>query len=369
MSSVLRVDLTVPCERFDVVLAWETDEPALGLFGPSGAGKTSVLEAIAGLRRAARGRIEVAGRVWLDSGRGVLLAPERRGVGYVPQEALLFPHLDVLGNLRSGERRARDSARRLPIERVLGVLELEPLAHRPVSALSGGERQRVALGRALCSAPELLLLDEPLASLDLALRRRILPYLLRVRDEFGIPTLHVSHDPSETTLLAREVAVLEAGRVVARGRPESIFGGHALPPGASAEEVVNVLSGRVEAIAESLATVDVDSGFRIAIADDGQLQVGHSVAIELRGTEILLARGPSSGLSAQNVLEATVSAVHLPAADDPHSAAVVSTVVAAGTRPIAVVVSRRAVGELELRPGATVRLIFKAQGCRVLAAR
>jgi molybdate transport system ATP-binding protein len=368
MIASLRISLTVPCERFDLELEWQTEEPALGLFGPSGAGKTTLLEALAGLRRGARGRIEVGGRTWLDTARGLRLPPEARRVGYVPQEMLLFPHLDVLGNLRVGERRASRSPRRLAPERVLELLELSALARRPVAALSGGERQRVALGRALCSAPELLLLDEPLASLDLALRRRILPYLLRVREEFSIPTLHVSHDPSEMSLLAREVTVLDRGRVIARGRPEAVFGGHVLPPGDSGGGVVNVLSGTVEAVAESVATVEIEPGLRIAVADDGGFVVGGRVAIELHATEILLARGPASGLSAQNVLAATVREVHAPGLDDRHSAVVVTTDLGREARPIAVVVSRRAVSELDLAPGASVRVVFKAQACRRLAS-
>jgi len=367
VSAGLRLALAVPCERFAVELAWESEEPALGLFGPSGAGKTTVLEALAGLRSSARGRIEIAGRTWLDTERGVRLPPEARGVGYVPQELLLFPHLDVLGNLRVGERRALRSARHLAPERVLEVLGLAPLAGRSVAALSGGERQRVALGRALCSAPELLLLDEPLASLDLALRRRILPYLLRVQEEFAIPTFYVSHDASEMSLLAREVTVLEAGRAVARGRPETVFGGHALRRGESGEGVVNVLTGTVREVAESLATIAVEPGLAVAVADDGTLAVGRRVAIELHASEVLLARGASSELSAQNVLAATVAEIHLPAGDDRSAAAVVTSTVGGTARRLAAVVSRRAVAGLGLEPGRDVRVVFKAQACRVLA--
>ncbi len=367
MNGGVRLDLRVPAGDFEVALAWETGEGALGLFGRSGAGKTTVLEALAGLRPAARGRIEVGGRVWLDSARGVRLPPEARGVGYVPQDLLLFPQLDVLGNLRFGARRGAGGPRRLAVERILELLELGELARRPVARLSGGERQRVALGRALGSAPDLLLLDEPLASLDLALRRRILPYLLRVREELGIPTLHVSHDPSEMTLLAREVTVLEGGRVVARGAPEQVFGGHALATAAAGGEIVNVLAGRVTAVADSLARVEVEPGLAVAVADDGNYVVGAKVAFELRGGDILLALGAAGGLSAQNVLAATVREVHLPAAGEGHAGAVVTAVVGREARPLSVVVTRRACRELGLAPGLAVHLVFKAQACRLLA--
>ena len=371
MSAGLRLDLEVPCDSFDVAIAWETGERALGLFGPSGAGKSSVLEALAGIRRGARGRIEVGGRTWLDSDRGIALAPEERGVGYVPQELALFPHRDVIGHLRFGERRAQRALappRRLAPEHVLELLELAPLAHRPVTALSGGERQRVALGRALCSAPALLLLDEPLASLDLALRRRILPYLLRVREEFGIPTVHVSHEPSEVTLLCSEVCVLARGRVVACGPPAEVFGAHPLASGEGGTGLVNVLTGTVASVAESLAMVEIEPGLRVAIADEGGCTPGQRIAFEVRASDILLARGPVAGLSAQNVLAATVREVYPPQGDERHAAAVVSARLGGGERAIAVVVSLRACRELELAPGAPVHLVFKAQACRLLAA-
>ena len=371
MSFRLHLDLAVPCDTFEVAIAWETSEPALGLFGPSGAGKSSLLEALAGLRPGARGRIEVGGRTWLDSRRGFSLPPEERGVGYVPQELALFPHRDVLAHLRFGAGRARRlaaSARRLAPERVLELLELGALADRPVTALSGGERQRVALGRALCSGPELLLLDEPLASLDLALRRRILPYLLRVRDELGIPTVHVSHEPSEPALLCREVCMLSRGRGVAGGPPAEVFGPHPLAAGEGGAGLVNVLSGSVLTLAESLATfVVVRRPPRSTLFPCASL-FRSLLPYLLRASDILLARGAISGLSAQNVLPATVCAVHLPQHDEPHAAAVVSASLAGVERPLAVVVSRRACRELELVPGVAVHLIFKAQACRLLAA-
>lgn len=367
MSDGLAIDLMIPSAGFVVEIAWQTKETAIGLFGPSGAGKSSVLEALVGIRRGVRGRIEVGGKTWLDSARGVSLPPEARGIGYVAQDLALFPHRDVLAHLRFGERRARRSSRRLEPERVLALLELGPLAHRPVTALSGGERQRVALGRALCSAPEWLLLDEPLAGLDLALRRRILPYLLRIREEFAIPTLHVSHESSEMTLLCREVCELEAGKVVSRGAPGAVLGAHRLARGEAGAGLVNVFAGTVEAVGDSLARIAIEPGVSVAVADEGSFAPGQRAAFELRATDILLARAPVSGLSAQNVLPARVGEVLLPREEENHAGAVVQVFLGRDERPVSVVVSRRACRELELAPGSPVTLIFKAQACRHLA--
>ncbi|MEE3178395.1 MAG: ATP-binding cassette domain-containing protein, partial [Verrucomicrobiota bacterium] len=174
-----------------------------GLFGASGSGKTTWLETMAGLRRSARGFIQFGETVWLDSDARIDVPPEQRGIGYVPQDHLLFPHMTVRRNLQSGQQRAAVSGHdfKRMLEDVVDVLELDSLLERGVRELSGGERQRVALGRALCSGPRLLLLDEPLASLDLQLRLRILPFLQRVRDHFDVPMLVVSHNPIELQAL------------------------------------------------------------------------------------------------------------------------------------------------------------------------
>ena len=179
------------------------------LFGPSGSGKTTVLDAVAGLRSPEQGRIAVNGRTLFDSAARVHLPPHARHVGYVPQDVALFPHMNVRRNVLYGRR----PGQKLQLETVTGMLEVGGLLDRRVAELSGGERQRVALARALMSAPELLLLDEPLAAVDVERRRRILPYLLRVRDELGIPVIYVSHDRSEVDQLSDRVLVMASGRV------------------------------------------------------------------------------------------------------------------------------------------------------------
>jgi molybdate transport system ATP-binding protein len=179
------------------------------LFGPSGSGKTTVLDAIAGLRTPAAGSIAVGTRVLFDAAGRVNLAPHARHIGYVPQDVALFPHMNVRRNVLYGRR----PGQKLALDMVAGMLEVGSLLDRRVADLSGGERQRVALARALMSAPELLLLDEPLAAVDVERRRRILPYLLRVRDELKIPVIYVSHDRQEIDQLSNRVLVFADGRV------------------------------------------------------------------------------------------------------------------------------------------------------------
>jgi len=180
------------------------------LFGPSGSGKTTVLDAIAGLRTPSAGVIAIHDRTLFDSARGVDLPAHHRHIGYVTQDVALFPHMNVRRNILYGRR----PGQKLALETVIGMLEVGTLLDRRVSQLSGGERQRAALARALMSAPELLLLDEPLAAVDVERRRRILPYLLRVRDELKIPVMYVSHDRAEVDQLADRVIMLQDGRVM-----------------------------------------------------------------------------------------------------------------------------------------------------------
>ncbi|MDX9971482.1 MAG: molybdenum ABC transporter ATP-binding protein [FCB group bacterium] len=203
---------------FTLDLDFRAERRVTALFGSSGSGKTSVIEMLAGLRTPQHGSITLDGRTLYDSARRINLPPQRRGIGVVFQDGLLFPHLTVEDNLRFGAKRRR-GARPIAFERVIQVLELAPLLRRFPRTLSGGEAQRVALGRALLSGPELLLLDEPLAALDEALKHRILTYLERVIGEWGIPVFFVSHAQAEVRRLAEWVVVLNAGSIIAQGAP------------------------------------------------------------------------------------------------------------------------------------------------------
>lgn len=199
------------------------DRAISGIFGPSGAGKTSLLDLIAGLRRPIAGRVQLDGQTLFDADASSHLAPRLRRVGYVPQDLALFPHLNVRENLLYGYRAASAPKEIFSLEHVAEVMEIAPLFDRNVTGLSGGEQQRVAFARAILSMPRLLLLDEPMSSLDSKLKKRLIPFLLRIRDEFHIPFIYVTHDADELSSLCDEIIVLKQGRVVERGAADDML--------------------------------------------------------------------------------------------------------------------------------------------------
>jgi molybdate transport system ATP-binding protein len=212
---VIALDFRLSQGGFTLEIRQRIESRITALFGPSGAGKTTILDAIAGLRTPLEGSIIVRGRPLFDASRRIDLPPHERHVGYVPQDVALFPHMNVRRNVLYGRR----AGQKLAIETVAAMLEIGDLLDRSVPQLSGGERQRVALARALMSAPELLLLDEPLAAVDVERRRRILPYVERVRDELAVPIVYVTHDADEVRRIADTVVVLGQGRVERFGPP------------------------------------------------------------------------------------------------------------------------------------------------------
>lgn len=226
MSGTIAIDVVL--RQGDFTLTAALALPGAGvtvLFGPSGAGKTSLINCVAGLVRPERGRIAVGERVLFDSRARIDLPPERRHVGYVFQDGRLFPHMTVAANLRYGMKAATGS---VGFDEVVDLLGIGHLLQRRPANLSGGEKQRVAIGRALLSSPQLLLMDEPLASLDHARRAEILPYLERLRDRYALPILYVTHDRNEARRLAALVVLFRHGQVTAQGRPEQVLPGLAV---------------------------------------------------------------------------------------------------------------------------------------------
>lgn len=207
---MIHLDIHLTQGSFTLEAIIDVDAPAAALYGPSGAGKTTILDAIAGLRTPQRGSIVIERRVLFSSADRINVPPHHRRIGYVPQDVALFPHMNVRRNLLYGSHPGVSP----DLQRVVSILEIDRLVDRRVTELSGGERQRVALGRALMSGPSLLLLDEPLAAVDVPLRRRILPYLQRVRDELRVPIVYVSHDREEIAQLTDVVIHIEDGRIV-----------------------------------------------------------------------------------------------------------------------------------------------------------
>jgi molybdate transport system ATP-binding protein len=357
----LEVDVRLPLDHFDLRVELATRQPVTGVFGASGAGKTSLLETVAGLRRGAAGRVTFGGEVWLDAAARRFVSPEHRHIGYVPQNGLLFPHLDVRENLLAGSKRALDAGQRPEeiLEKVVALLEIEPLLKRAVPTLSGGERQRVALGRALCSGPRLLLLDEPLAALDLPLRRKLLPFLARVRHELTVPMLLISHDPIEVQALCDELVVLSRGAVVARGTPRRVLTDPEVFALAEAESFENVFPGRLVRHRDGTSVVRLGAAVEL-VTQRGDGTAGDEVLVGLPAADIVLATEQPRGLSARNVLPATVTELRRAG-----RRGLVTAELAGDVPPWTVEVAESTLAELGLAPGRSVFLVVKATSCRI----
>lgn len=305
--SALEFSLTLRRGDFSLNIAASMTGSALAIFGPSGSGKSTILACIAGLIKPQSGHIRVGDETFFESGRGIDLPPEHRSIGLVPQEGLLFPHLDVRANLLYGRRSSGDPARAQRLNEVLEVLEIGHLPARRPDTLSGGERQRVALGRALLSSPKLLLLDEPLAAVDQALKRRILPYLTRALDHFRIPALYVSHDPAEVLAVTCELLVIRAGRAVAAGNYHDIVDQPAVYAAFSREGIDNVFEGVVERDCPAEGYAEVRAGTALFRVPPGIGIAGAQVQLTVKAGDIILASQHPPLVSARNVLRGTVS--------------------------------------------------------------
>jgi molybdate transport system ATP-binding protein len=304
---MLDVSVRHAFEGFTLDAAFRAPPGVTVLFGRSGSGKTTIVNAVAGLLMPDAGRIASGDWVLFDTATGVRLPPHRRRLGYVFQEGRLFPHLTVDQNLRYGAWFAPKDAPREDMGRVVDLLGIGHLLDRRPGALSGGEKQRVAIGRALLSAPRLILADEPLAALDEARKAEILPYFERLRDEVSVPILYVSHSASEVARLATTVVALEGGRVVAQGPAEGVLGDPGILP-AGAREAGAVLSARV-AVQHEDGLTELDAGGVPLFLPRVPQAVGTLLRVRIAAHDVILSRGRPEGLSALNILPGTVREV------------------------------------------------------------
>jgi molybdate transport system ATP-binding protein len=322
------------------------------LFGPSGCGKTTVLRCMAGLTRAARGRLLVNDQIWQDEGH--FLPTHQRPLGYVFQEANLFAHLSVRQNLDYGRRRVPQGDRPAAFDHIVELLDIAHLLERSPAGLSGGERQRVAIARALLTSPRLLLMDEPLAALDAARKSEFLPYLERLHDELEIPVIYVSHASDEVARLADHLVVLDAGKVVASGALGEILARLDLPIRLG-EDVGVVLDAVVVERDQAwhLARVRFAGG-TLWVRDCGH-HTGHSLRVRILARDVSIALDKVDGTSVLNCLPASVAQL----ADEIHPALALVRLDIGGS-PLVARITRRSAARLGLAPGMSVWAQIKA---------
>jgi molybdate transport system ATP-binding protein len=358
MTDGLRVRLRVDRGAFQLDV--DLDLPLHGisaLFGHSGSGKTTVLRAIAGLERAPGGVVALGDEVWQDDARGVFVPVHRRAIGYVFQEASLFPHLSVRANLEFGRKRVPVHERRFALEPVTALLGIENLLERRPYGLSGGERQRVAIARALLASPRLLLMDEPLAALDLRRKLEILPYLERMHGELAIPIVYVSHAPDEVARLADHLVLLDDGKAVASGPLSETLARVDLPPSFADDAGVvldTILAGHEE---DALSRLEFAGG--ALFVGRRREAVGTRLRCRIHARDVSLALDRPQGTSIVNRLPAVVTAVS--ATDTPGHVLVQLRM---GESPLLARITERSRRELGIAPG--LRLWVQIKGVALL---
>ena len=353
----IAVDISHRLGGFALDARFAAEGGVTALFGRSGAGKTSLVNAIAGLIRPERGRVEIDGEALLDTARGVFVPKHKRRVGYVFQEGRLFPHLTVRQNLRYGAWFAPHGARYVELDRVVETMGIAHLLDRKPDKLSGGERQRVAIGRALLASPRLLLMDEPLAQLDAARRHEILSFIERLREAFAIPIVYVSHAMDEVIRLADTLVLIDAGKVAAVGPVEELLSRLDLRP----------LTGRYEAGAVIVARVaggDPEFALTRLTFPGGTMRVarldaaeGTTVRVRIRARDVSLATTRPTDISVLNIFEGTVSEIAADPEDPTGSQLDVKLDIGV---PLWARITRRSAHDLGVAPGRRVHALVKS---------
>jgi molybdate transport system ATP-binding protein len=346
----LSVSLRHAFPGFELDLAFEAPPGVTVLFGPSGAGKTTLVNAVAGLLRPDRGRIAAGDWVLVDTDAGRFVPTHRRRLGYIFQEGRLFPHMSVRQNLLYGRWFAPRAERGESLSRVVELLGIGHLLERRPAGLSGGEKQRVAIGRALLAAPRLILADEPLAALDEARKAEILPYFERLRDEVPVPILYVSHSSAEVARLATTVVALREGRIAAFGPPGEVLGDVAAM---GARGAASVLTARVvRHHADGLSELATAGGTiwlpRVAGAP------GAAIRVRIAAQDVVLSRARPEGLSALTLLRGTIAAIR------PGQGPGALVTLAIGEERLTARITRRSVGAMGLETGQTCHAVLKS---------
>ena len=358
MTLDIQMRLSRPEFTLDVNLC--VTQPVTGIFGPSGSGKTTLLHLLAGLLKPEAGKIVLDGEVFCDGAAGVFLPAHQRQLGVVFQEGRLFPHLDVHNNLLYGQQMIPTAARKFALSEVVELLELGPLLTRWPAQLSGGESQRVALGRAILSSPRLLLLDEPLTSLDRRLKQQIMPFFRRIRDATQIPMLYVSHDPLDILDLTDQFAVLERGAVLGHGALLDLIENPRILNLLEEDGLTNLLSLQVEqhAPAEGVTYFRLRNRATSALISGPLLDAppGTPVDVELRPGDVVLGNRRVEGVSIQNQIPGKMTRITATPARE-------ICLVDIGV-PVIAEITHAARERLGLEVGANAWCLFKARALR-----
>jgi molybdate transport system ATP-binding protein len=339
-------------QGFDLDVSFEAPAGLTVLFGSSGSGKTTVINAVAGLSRPAQSRIVVNGEVLSDSATGRWVPSHQRSLGYVFQEGRLFPHMNVSKNLLYGNGLAKDRAEVASFDQVVEILGIGGLLERRPAELSGGEKQRVAIGRALLARPKLILADEPLAALDEPRKAEILPYFERLRDEFSLPILYVTHSIAEVARLATTVVALRNGKVVRVGAAAEVLSDPSFTP-MGPRAVGAVLEAKVVAHHEDGLTELSANGVALMLPQLSHA-IGDQVRVRVAAHDVILSREAPKGLSALNIVEGRVQSVR----SGGGPGAIVSVDTKAGR--ILARITRRSAAALELSEGLTCYAVMKS---------
>ncbi|MGL6211889.1 MAG: molybdenum ABC transporter ATP-binding protein [Paracoccaceae bacterium] len=348
---MLHLDISLPLPDFALTLRHDfAPEGVTAIFGPSGAGKSTLLRVIAGLDRRATGRIAMGEDIWQDATR--FTTPEHRGTGYVFQDTRLFPHLTVQGNLDYAATRAKGLGGPATAD-VIKALDLAPLLTRRTTALSGGEKQRTAIARALLTAPRILLMDEPLASLDETRKAEILPYLERLRDLGGTPILYVSHSVAEVSRLADHILVLQNGQIKRTGPATDLMSDPEAVPLFGIREAGAILPARMAAQEDDgLSRLSTSAG--PLLLPRIEATIGATLRIRILAQDVILSRVRPTGLSALNILPATVTTLRM--GDGPGALVQLK----AGDDLLLARITGRSALALDLQPGTPVYAILKS---------